>query len=245
MFKEMIQKFKVKEELIQTERGIIRIPAVKEEWIILERLGFPDDIVELFKNKQLKVIENIKRADRFIEAKVISQLQYQQFSNIESYINAIKNHAKKPRIRLLVSGVSGSGKTTTIAYIVAKMHKINPFLTFRYITFYDLIEDSSNALSDLEESSIVIIDNLDVFYRSSSNNLYDLISIETKARLVAALLKLYDKGKGIIMTVNEADNNVVMEIIRKLGNESLAQRFEAQINLGKESLRIKFRSEKF
>lgn len=248
MITEIIEYEKIVEKYINEEKvevvgnfaikdnKAVPFPKILPPDILLKRQGFPLQVIEDIKNKRIKKMENIEKADKFIQ-KVLENWNI-DYTDFVSYINSLIRISKKIDKRLLVLGTAGAGKTTTIAYICYKLYKINPFINTTYLTLYNISEFS---IEDIVSSGILVLDNLDVFKMSRDENLYDMLSIEDKKKITSSILYAYDRGRCVIMSVNDTNPESVKEILRRIGNESLAQRFENIINLGDRSLRIEKR----
>lgn len=244
-YEKMVEKYIKEEEIkiignfaIKGDKAVL-FPKVLPPEVLLERQGFPLQLVEEIKNKKIRRMENIEKAERFIQ-KVIGNWDI-DYTDFTTYINSLIRISKKIDRRLLVLGMAGAGKTTAIAYICYRLYKINPFINTTYLTLYNISEFN---IEDIVSSSIVVLDNLDVFKTSRDENLYDMLSIEDKKKITSSILYMYDRGKCVIMSVNDTNPESAKEILRRIGNESLAQRFESVINLGDKSLRIEKRQAK-
>lgn len=237
LYKKIIEKFKSEIDEIEgstyaflkKERKVIPYPRVLSPDEYLARCGFPDEVIKDIKaGKIRKDAENIQKAKKFVD-RVLANFN-PDMSDVASYISSLIKHSKKLDTRLLVIGEAGVGKTTAIAYICYKLYAVNPFITTAYITLYN-IQDWD--LKDMVSSSITVFDNLDVFKYSQSNSLYDNLSFDDKRKITSTILQMYDRGRAVILTVNDNSIENAKEVLRRIGNESLAQRFESVINLSK------------
>lgn len=214
----------------------VPFPQVLPPWDFLQRQGFPLQLIEDIKNKRIRRKDNIEKAEKFVK-KIIESWEI-DYTDIITYTNSLIRISKKIDRRLLILGTAGAGKTTAIAYICYRLYKINPFINTTYLTLYNVSEFS---IEDIVSSSILILDNLDVFKTSMENTLYDMLSLEDKKKITSSILYMYDKGRCVIMSVNDTNPESTKEILRRIGNESLAQRFENVINLGDTSIRLEKR----